>query len=52
MKRTKPTDKRKPTAEELLKKLRELDDKQIGQVHGGDACWARCGGCGHRCHED
>lgn len=48
MKRTKPTEKKKPTSEELLKKLRQLDEAQISQVHGGDRC---AGWCGHRCHD-
>jgi len=45
MKRDKPQPEQdtKPTPEDLLKKLRELDDQQLKDVHGGVRCNGRCG---------
>ena len=53
MKRTKPApNTRKPSTDDLLKKLREVDDETLKTVYGGDACNSRCcrdndGGCGY-----
>ena len=50
MKRQNPPAKRKPTQEELLKKLRQIDDAQLKDVVGGIG---RCvGGCGRHCNEN
>jgi hypothetical protein len=50
MKRTNPPTNRKPTPEDLLKKLRQVDETELKDVVGGIG---RCaGGCPHRCNQN
>jgi hypothetical protein len=51
MKRKNPPTQ-KPSPEDLLKKLRQLDEEQIKDVRGGlagDRCMGRCG---HHCNHE
>ena len=50
MKRQTPPTKQKPSPEDLLKKLRQVDEAELKDVVGGIG---RCvGGCGHRCNDN
>jgi natural product precursor len=38
-----------PTVDDLLSKLRELDEKELERVNGGDICAGPCQHCTSRC---